>query len=255
MLSGPITPILTRQAGLGCQILWSSLLLSCRSPEIQRGIKFHGRDVTYGRFPLKCSFPRVFLLLPFFLLFFSLFFVFRSPVKMSAKADYEKNIPDDGADIRAEPISSTASGLHRRLANRQIQLIAIGGSIGTAVFVSIGAALAKGGPGSLFIAYTIYCCFLAMVTNCLTEMSVYMPVSGGFIRLAGKWVDDAWGFTAGWNFFLYEAILIPFEITAISLVMSYWRDDIPAAAVCGACVFLYGYVLTPFVGYSLPLLT
>ncbi|BCS24068.1 uncharacterized protein APUU_40512A [Aspergillus puulaauensis] len=159
---------------------------------------------------------------------------------MSAKADYEKNIPDDGADIRAEPISSTASGLHRRLANRQIQLIAIGGSIGTAVFVSIGAAVAKGGPGSLFIAYTIYCCFLAMVTNCLTEMSVYMPVSGGFIRLAGKWVDDAWGFTAGWNFFLYEAILIPFEITAISLVMSYWRDDIPAAAVCGACVFLYG---------------
>ncbi|KAL2870885.1 amino acid permease/ SLC12A domain-containing protein [Aspergillus lucknowensis] len=146
---------------------------------------------------------------------------------------------DDGADVQATVVSGTASGLHRRLANRQIQLIAIGGSIGTAVFVSIGGALAKGGPGSLFLAYTIHCCFLALVTNCLTEMSVYMPVSGGFLRLAGKWVDDALGFAAGWNFFFYEAILIPFEITAINLVLGYWRDDIPPAAICAACIVCY----------------
>ncbi|KAL3474623.1 amino acid permease/ SLC12A domain-containing protein [Aspergillus californicus] len=148
--------------------------------------------------------------------------------------------PSYAADVRAATITTTASGLHRRLNNRQIQLIAIGGSIGTAVFVSIGAALAKGGPGSLFLAYTIYCGFLALVTNCLAEMSIYMPVSGGFIRLAGKWVDEAWGFTAGWNFFLYEAILIPFEITALTTVLGYWRDDIPPAAVCGACIASYG---------------
>ncbi|KAL2815604.1 amino acid permease/ SLC12A domain-containing protein [Aspergillus cavernicola] len=154
--------------------------------------------------------------------------------------DEEKNSQSyAAADVRAETLTSTASGLHRRLANRQIQLIAIGGSIGTAVFVSIGAALAKGGPGSLFLAYSFYCCFLALVNNCLAEMSIYMPVSGGFIRLAGKWVDDAWGFTAGWNFFLYEAILIPFEITAITLVLGFWRDDIPPAAVCGVCIVLY----------------
>ncbi|KAI9369924.1 amino acid permease/ SLC12A domain-containing protein [Aspergillus egyptiacus] len=152
----------------------------------------------------------------------------------------EKQSADYAADVHGGSITRSSSGLHRRLANRQIQLIAIGGSIGTAVFVSIGGGLAKGGPGSLFIAYTVYCAFLAMVNNSLAEMSTYMPVSGGFVRLAGKWVDDAWGFTAGWNFFLYEAFLIPFEITAISLVLSYWRDDIPAAAVCGACVFIYG---------------
>lgn len=163
--------------------------------------------------------------------------------------DTEKSTPDYGSDVRAEPVSSTAgsSGLHRRLANRQIQLIAIGGSIGTAVFVSIGAGLAKGGPGSLFIAYFVHCCFLGMVNNCLSEMSIYMPVNGGFIRLAGKWVDDAWGFMAGWNFFLYEALLIPFEITAISLVLGYWRDDIPPAAICGACVFFYGYLPVLFI--------
>lgn len=48
---------------------------------------------------------------------------------------------------------------------------------------------------------------------------------------------------AGWNFYFYEALLIPFEITALNLVLSFWRDDIPVAAVCAACVVLYGSVV------------
>jgi len=64
------------------------------------------------------------------------------------------------------------------------------------------------------------------------------------------------GFMAGWNFYFYEladsqawcrhctnfirALLIPFEITALNLVLSFWRDDIPVWAVCLACVVLYG---------------
>lgn len=50
------------------------------------------------------------------------------------------------------------------------------------------------------------------------------------------------GFMAGWNFYFYEALLIPFEITALNVVLSFWRDDIPVAAVCAACVVLYGFV-------------
>lgn len=66
-----------------------------------------------------------------------------------------------------------------------------------------------------------------------------MPVSGGFIRLAGQWVDDAWGFMAGWNFFLYEALLIPFEITALCTVLGFWKEDIPTAAVTATAIGLY----------------
>lgn len=85
-----------------------------------------------------------------------------------------------------------------------------------------------------------------------------MPVSGGFLRLAGEWVDEAFGFMAGWNFFIYEALLsmnpvssasrdhvltssppVPFEITALITVLSFWRDDIPAAAVIAACIVCY----------------
>ncbi|KAE8347523.1 hypothetical protein BDV24DRAFT_146996 [Aspergillus arachidicola] len=116
------------------------------------------------------------------------------------------------------------------------------GSIGTALFVTIGNGLAAGGPASLLIAYVLYCGVLACINNCLSEMIVLHPVSGGFIRLAGKWVDDALGFMVGWNFFLYEALMIPFEITAINLILSYWRDDIPVAAVCAACIVLFAAI-------------
>jgi amino acid transporter len=141
-------------------------------------------------------------------------------------------------------MSDNSDDLHRRLNNRQIQLIAIGGSVGTALFISIGGGLAAGGPGSLFIAYLIYSCMLGLVNNSIAEMSTLMPVSGGFIRLAGLWVDDAFGFMAGWNFFLYEALLIPFEITAINLVLSYWNENVtnpgPTAGICAACIIAYG---------------
>jgi len=146
--------------------------------------------------------------------------------------------PQNG-EIGEGLVADNADHLQRRLGNRQIQLIAIGGSIGTALFVSIGTGLARGGPGSLFLAYAIYSCFLGLINNCMAEMTVLQPVSGGFIRMAGHWVDDAFGFMAGWNFFLYEALLIPFEITALNLVLSFWRDDIPVAAVCAVAIVLY----------------
>ncbi|KAF2193171.1 histidine permease [Zopfia rhizophila CBS 207.26] len=142
-------------------------------------------------------------------------------------------------DVQQGEITDNADDLQRRLGNRQIQLIAIGGSIGTALFVSIGGALNKGGPAGILLAYTLYSCLLGLVNNCMAEMATFMPVSGGFIRMAGKWVDEAFGFMVGWNFFFYEALLIPFEITALNLVLSFWRDDIPTAAVCAACIVLY----------------
>ncbi|PNS21550.1 Proline-specific permease [Sphaceloma murrayae] len=146
------------------------------------------------------------------------------------------------SDIQPGVISDNADHLQRHLGNRQIQLLAIGGSIGTALFVSIGSGLNRGGPGSLFLAYTIYSVMLGFVNNCIAEMIVLHPVSGGFVRLAGHFVDDAFGFMAGWNFFFYEALLIPFEITALNIVLRFWSDNIPVAAICAACIVLYAAI-------------
>lgn len=98
--------------------------------------------------------------------------------------------------------STEIDGLHRRLSNRQIQWIAIGGSIGTALFVSIAWGLVEGGPGSLFIAFALYCLILATANSCMAEMTVFMPVVGGWVRMGSKWVDESYGFMAGWNFFV-----------------------------------------------------
>ncbi|KAJ5951058.1 Amino acid/polyamine transporter I [Penicillium vulpinum] len=147
-------------------------------------------------------------------------------------------------DVQEGVMAENADNLQRHLGNRQIQLIAIGGSIGTALFVSIGSGLYHGGPASLFLAFTAQCIFLGMVNNCIAEMTVAFPVSGGFIRLAGKWVDDALGFMVGWNFFFYEALLIPFEVSAFTLVLSYWSPVLtepgPIAGVCIGIVLIYG---------------
>lgn len=74
-----------------------------------------------------------------------------------------------------------------------------GGSIGTGLFVSIGNGLHQSGPAGLLLAFLWYCAMVALVNNGVAEMMVQYPVAGGFIRLAGQFVDDAWGFMAGWN--------------------------------------------------------
>ncbi|RSL45894.1 hypothetical protein CEP54_014090 [Fusarium duplospermum] len=156
-----------------------------------------------------------------------------------------EGVNDKAESIRPGDLGPNVDHLQRSLGNRQVQLIAIGGSIGTASFVSIGTGLIKGGPGSLLIAYTLYSCMLGLVNNCIAEMATFMPITSAFIRMAGHWVDEAFGFMAGWNFFIYEAILIPFEISALNLVLTYWRDDIPVAAVVAACIVLY-FLLNAF---------
>ena len=165
----------------------------------------------------------------------------------SRESSSVKKVDADKTNVRNGELSNPinySSQLHRKLGNRQIQLIAIGGSVGTAVFISIGTGLAQGGPASLFLAYTIYSCMVALVNNSMAEMATFMPVPGAFIRMAGHWVDESLGFMVGWNFFLYEALLIPFEIAAINLTLQFWSDDVPVAAVVSVCIVLFGYVYT-----------
>ncbi|KAM0327636.1 hypothetical protein ACHAQA_005929 [Verticillium albo-atrum] len=153
----------------------------------------------------------------------------------------EKDVSSGSAmsEVGRGEILSSAETLQRRLTPRQVQFFAIGGSIGTAIFVTIGYGLLHGGAASLLLAFVMHSGVMCLVNNALAEMTVFMPVSAAFIQHAGIWVDEAWAFMIGWNFFFYEAILIPFEITALDLVLTFWRDDIPSAAVITACLFFY----------------
>ena len=76
----------------------------------------------------------------------------------------------------------------------------------------------------------------------LAEMVTYLPISSPFIRFAGRYVDEALGVAAGYNFFIFEAALVPFEIVAVSLIIKYWTDAIPVAAMNVVIIVLYGFV-------------
>lgn len=99
-----------------------------------------------------------------------------------------------GEEASIEGVVENVDGLSRQLSNRHVQWMSIGGTIGTALFVSIGWGLIGGGPGSLFLAFLFYSIVVGSVNNGMAEMATYMPVSSSFIRMAGKWVDPSLGF-------------------------------------------------------------
>lgn len=76
----------------------------------------------------------------------------------------------------------------------------------------------------------------------MAEMVTYLPISSPFIRFAGRWVDEAFGFAAGWNFFVFEAALVPFEIVACNLIIHFWSDIVPTGAVIAIIIGLYGLI-------------
>ncbi|KAF9872458.1 hypothetical protein CkaCkLH20_09955 [Colletotrichum karsti] len=152
----------------------------------------------------------------------------------------EKTDEHQPSDIANGEFGSENETLRRNLSPRQVQFFAIGGSIGTALFISIGFGLLHGGAGSLLLAFIAQGIMMTFVNNAMAEMTIFMPVSAAFIQHGGAWVDQAWGFMLGWNFFVFEAFLPAFEITAVDLVLTFWRDDIPSAAVITACIATYG---------------
>ncbi|KAM0323302.1 hypothetical protein ACHAQA_008894 [Verticillium albo-atrum] len=162
-----------------------------------------------------------------------------SPIRTSMEKPGAASHSEEGVTGELHRMT-TASELHREMSIRTIFMLGLGGGIGTGLFVSIGGALHSGGAANLLLGFVIYNLFVLInVNNSMAEMTTYMPVSGGFIRLAGHWVDDALGFAGGWNFYVYLGIIVPFEITALSLVLSYWSSNIPEGAICAGSIVLY----------------
>ncbi|KAF2090524.1 general amino acid permease [Saccharata proteae CBS 121410] len=130
--------------------------------------------------------------------------------------------------------------LHRKLRSKEVQLFAIGGAIGTSLFVQMGSALPKGGPAGLFIGFLIWGAVMAGVNECFAEMVCYAPIPSPFVRLGGYWVDEALEFAMAWNFFLNMALLVPFEIVAFNILLEFWTDKVPVEAVIVIVMVIYG---------------
>ncbi|KAF7313110.1 General amino acid permease [Mycena kentingensis (nom. inval.)] len=127
----------------------------------------------------------------------------------------------------------------RTLRPRHIHLITIGGSIGTVLFVQIGAALSIGGPGSLLLAFILWSTVVVAMNNCLAEMVCWIPISSPYIRFADRFVDEALGFSSGLNWFITVSLGVPYEITAFTLMLNFWTDKIPVEAVVVFMLVVY----------------
>jgi amino acid transporter len=112
--------------------------------------------------------------------------------------------------------------LQQKMKNRHLQMIAVGGSIGTGLFIGSGGALSVGGPAALIIDWLIVGFMVLMTCQAIGEMAILYPLSGGFYALAVRMLDPAWGFAMGWNYVLQWAVTLPLEITAAGITVSYW---------------------------------
>lgn len=86
-----------------------------------------------------------------------------------------------------------------RLKSRHIQFIALGGTIGTGLFLGIGSAFTRAGPLSVLLGYTFTGVAVFAMMQCLGEMATWLPLPGSIPQFCARYVDDALGFAVGWN--------------------------------------------------------
>lgn len=120
------------------------------------------------------------------------------------------------------------SEVKRGLKTRHLSMIALGGSIGTGLFIASGSVIHQAGPGGALVAYAIMGMMVFFLMTSLGEMATYMPLTGSFSAYSTKFVDPALGFAMGWNYWFNWAITIAVEITTAGVVVNFWLPNVPS---------------------------
>ncbi|ABY22476.1 L-asparagine permease [Renibacterium salmoninarum ATCC 33209] len=124
--------------------------------------------------------------------------------------------------VRKEHIlEAEDAGYHKGLKNRQIQMIAIGGAIGTGLFMGSGGRLASAGP-SLIISYAICGFFAFIILRALGELVLHRPSSGSFVSYAREFFGEKAAFVTGWMYWLNWAMTSIVDSTAVALYMNFF---------------------------------
>ena len=96
-------------------------------------------------------------------------------------------------------IENVGESTHRGLKSRHAQMIALGGTIGTGLFVGSGATLARGGPAFILLCYIIITVLVLFVVTAITEVAAHLPVAGGTMSYFGfRYASNSLGFAMGW---------------------------------------------------------
>jgi amino acid transporter len=161
------------------------------------------------------------------------------PVQDVAAGDYEEGGDDEVKD-----------DLHRGMKPRQLNMMAIAGAIGTGLIIGTGTAL-KFGPGSLLIGYALMGFVVYIVMVALGEMGAWLPHKKSFSGYASRFVDPAMGFATGWNYFFKYVIVLPNNLTATGVLLSYWLPNLNVSVwivVFGVAIILLNLIHVSFFG-------
>ncbi|MFD7626621.1 amino acid permease [Streptomyces sp. NPDC059851] len=116
------------------------------------------------------------------------------------------------------------SGYHRGLGTRQAQMIAIGGTIGTGLFLGAGTGISQAGP-SLILWYAVAGAILFLVVRALGELLMYRPATGSFADYAREFLGPFWGYATAWTYWIMWVTTGMAEITAAGTFVRYWAPD------------------------------
>ncbi|KAI0743645.1 amino acid permease/ SLC12A domain-containing protein [Daedaleopsis nitida] len=157
-------------------------------------------------------------------------------VKDSASVQKAPSSSDIEADIVIVQVPQ--DGLKRQMKNRHIAMIRQDrvGVIGTGLFLGTATALAGGGPIGLLLGYMLIgtICYCVMIS--LGEMAAFLPIPGGHITFAERFVDAPLSFALGWLYWYGWSLLLPAELSAASVVISYWNTSVNPAIWVTMCL-------------------
>ncbi|WEW56682.1 hypothetical protein PRK78_002130 [Emydomyces testavorans] len=133
----------------------------------------------------------------------------------------------EAADVYGDAETADRYGyVARGLKSRHIQFIALGGTIGTGLFLGIGRALTQGGPLSILLGYTITGLSIFGMMMSLGEMATWLPLPGAIPQFCARYVDPAMGFAVGWNNWYLCSITLCVEISAASVIIQFWQGAV-----------------------------
>ena len=139
-----------------------------------------------------------------------------APHMTSAQVDEDRR---QGGRARKPTAETGGEGYQRGLGSRQVQMIAIGGAIGTGLFLGAGQSIAKAGP-SLILAYALAGLVIFFIMRALGELLMYRPVSGSFSEYAREFLGPFFGYVTGWTYWLFWVVTGITEVTAAAIYMT-----------------------------------
>jgi L-asparagine permease len=135
--------------------------------------------------------------------------------------------PPSGQELGIQ--AGDEAGYRKSLKPRQIQMIGIGGAIGTGLFMGAGGRLAAAGPG-LVVVYAICGFFAFLILRALGELVLHRPSSGSFVSYAREFFGEKAAFTVGWLYWLNWAMIAIADVTAIALYVNFFKKYVPFLA-------------------------